>query len=83
MFIAPASAPSAITQLVAYGGEANFVYPPRPQDPKVTWNQQWVVKVRYRSVTSSMLGMEEMGGMDGGDDEPSPRPRMPFGIPRF
>lgn len=77
------AAPAALVQLAAYGQEANFVYPPRPTDPKVAWNQEWQVKVRYRSVTSSMLGMEGMGGMDGGDDEPSPRPRMPFGIPRF
>jgi len=59
------AAPSAIAQLVAYGGEANFVYPPRPQDPKVTWNQQWAVKVRYRSATGGLLG-QEMPGMGGG-----------------
>ncbi|WP_068878673.1 hypothetical protein [Phenylobacterium sp. CCH9-H3] len=59
------AAPSAIAQLVAYGGEANFVYPPRPQDPKVTWNQQWAVKVRYRSATGGILG-QEMPNMGGG-----------------
>lgn len=70
------AAPQAMTQLVAYGGEANFIYPPRPKDPKVTWNQQWAVKVRYRSATGGMLGMAMpgMGGMAGGanagDDEP-------------
>jgi len=59
------AAPTAIAQLVAYGGEANFVYPPRPQDPKVTWNQQWAVKVRYRSATGGILG-QDMGEMMGG-----------------
>jgi hypothetical protein len=59
------AAPTAIAQLVAYGGEANFVYPPRPQDPKVTWNQQWAVKVRYRSATGGILG-QDMGAMMGG-----------------
>jgi hypothetical protein len=54
-----------IVQLAAYGGEANFVYPPRPTDPKVTWNQQWAVKVRYRSATGGMLGMA-MPQMPGG-----------------
>ena len=59
------AAPTAMAQLVAYGGEANFVHPPRPQDPKVTWNQQWAVKVRYRSATGGILG-QEMPNMGGG-----------------
>ena len=66
------AAPQALVQLVAYGREANFVYPPRPSDPKVAWNQQWQVKVRYRSATGGMLGMA-MPGM--GDDEDNPRRR--------
>ena len=45
------AAPQALVQLVAYGREANFVYPPRPSNPKVAWNQEWQVKVRYRSAT--------------------------------
>lgn len=68
------AAPTAMVQLVAYGGEANFVYPPRPQDPKVTWNQQWAVKVRYRSATGGILG-QSMGEMMGGRQ--SSRPGKP------
>ncbi|HEX2816074.1 MAG TPA: hypothetical protein VHN39_06755, partial [Phenylobacterium sp.] len=45
------ASPQGLLQMAAYGGEANFVYPPRPTDPKITWNQQWQVKVRYRSAT--------------------------------
>ena len=60
------AAPSAILQLVAYGGEANFVYPPRPSDPKVAWNQQWAVKVRYRSATGGILGQDMSEMMGGG-----------------
>lgn len=77
------AAPEAMLQLAAYGGEANFVYPPRPDDPKVAWNQQWQVKVRYRSATSAILGMDMNGMMGGDEEEQSPRPRMPFGIPRL
>jgi hypothetical protein len=66
------AAPQALVQLVAYGREANFVYPPRPADPKVAWNQQWQVKVRYRSATGGMLGME-MPNMAGGDEDGPPR----------
>ncbi|MFN3521859.1 MAG: hypothetical protein ACK4YQ_06390 [Phenylobacterium sp.] len=76
-----AAAPQAMVQLAAYGGEANFVYPPRPSDPKVPWKQEWQVKVRYRSATSAMLGMD-MDAMMGGDDEEE-APRRPFGLPRF
>jgi hypothetical protein len=43
--------PQGLLQMAAYRGEANFVYPPKPADPKVAWNQQWQVKVRYRSAT--------------------------------
>ncbi len=62
------AAPQGFLQMVAYGAETNFVYPPRPADPKVTWNQQWQVKVRYRSATGGMLGMNmpSMGGGRGG-----------------
>ena len=53
--------------LNAYGEEANFAWPERPQRP------QWVVKVRYRSTTSAMLGQPNpMGGGRGGDDEDQP-----------
>jgi len=47
--------------MTAYGGETNFAYPPRPDDPKVPWNIQWETKVRYRSATGGMLG-RIMGG---------------------
>ena len=46
---------------IAYGNELNLVHPPRPTDPKVTWEQEWAVKVRLKSVTTAMLGTD-MGG---------------------
>jgi len=59
-----AAAPSAFIRFIAYGEEANFVHPPRPQDPKVVWNQEWAAKVRLKSTSSSILG-EDMGGGGG------------------
>ena len=58
------AAPQGFLQMVAYGQEANFVYPERPKDPKIPWNRQWEVKVRYRSATGGLLGMTmpSMGG---------------------
>lgn len=57
-----AAAPSAFVRFVAYGEEANFVHPPRPQDPKLVWNQEWAVKVRLKSSASAMLGEEGSAG---------------------
>jgi len=57
------AAPQSMVQLAAFGQEANFVYPPRPSDPKIAWNKEWQVKVRYRSATGGMLGMA-MPGVD-------------------
>jgi hypothetical protein len=62
---AVAAVKGGLVQMIAYGHDANFVYPPRPSDPKVAWNRQWEVKVRYRSATGGILG-QAMPQMDGG-----------------
>lgn len=46
---------------IAYGEELNLVHPPRPADPKVTWEQEWAVKVRVKSTGMTPLGMEDSG----------------------
>jgi hypothetical protein len=53
---------------IAYGDELNLVHPPRPADPKQTWEQQWAVKVRLKSTASALLA-EGMG-----DEARAPRP---------
>jgi len=58
-----AAAPSAFLRFIAYGEEANFVHPPRPQDPTAEWKQEWAAKVRLKSTVSAMLGE---AGMEGG-----------------
>lgn len=56
--------------LYAYGPEANFVYPPRPADPKIAWKPEWTARVRYRSNTMWFLnGMPGMGAMNGAASE--------------
>ena len=47
---------AAMLRLMAYGDELNLVYPPRPKDPKVAWNPQWSVKVRLKSMLTTMPG---------------------------
>jgi hypothetical protein len=71
--------------LYAYGPEANFAYPPRPD--KGTWNIDWTAKVRYRSMTSWMInGPSMMGGegeaAQGEQRQPPPRKCKPsvFGV---
>ena len=57
------AAPHALVQLMAYGAETNLSYPARPADPKIPWNIEWTVKVRYKSQTGGLLGMAMPGAM--------------------
>jgi hypothetical protein len=41
---------------IAYGEEANFAQPPRPQNPKLPWEPLWAVKARFKSTASLLLG---------------------------
>jgi hypothetical protein len=52
----------AMLQGIAYGEELNLAHPPRPADPKVTWEPIWAVKVRVKSTGMTPLGMEDEGG---------------------
>jgi hypothetical protein len=57
-------AEGAMLRMMAYGGESNFAYPPRPSDPKAVWEPEWAVRVRVKSHTMAMLGEE--GGRSAG-----------------
>ena len=63
-----AAGDSGFFQLVAYGGESNLSYPPRPPAPQ-PWNIAWQVKVRYRSATSGLVGMDMARMMRGDSDD--------------
>ena len=60
-----------MAMFVAYGPEANFGFPPRPQDP------QWYAKVRFKSTASTFLG--ETGGSGSRTQRASPA--APAGAP--
>jgi hypothetical protein len=47
---------NAMLRMIAYGGESNIAYPPRPQDPRAAWEPEWNVRVRVKSNTMAMLG---------------------------
>jgi hypothetical protein len=54
-------------RMIAYGTELNLSHPPRPTDPKLAWEPDWTLKVRVKSVASSMLGMPSMSDDAAGD----------------
>lgn len=53
----------ASLNMIAYGPETNIAWPPRPADPKLPWNPEWNVRVRSKSTSTAMLGMD-LSGMD-------------------
>jgi hypothetical protein len=68
---------SGFFTLTAYGGEANFAYPERPPAPR-PWHIEWTVKVRYRSSTGGIVGMDMSRGQQGdqgqqGQKKPPPK----------
>lgn len=49
--------------MIAYGPETNITWPERPADPKQPWNPEWNVRIRTKSTSTAILGMD-MSGMD-------------------
>lgn len=68
-----------MANMFAYGPQRDFAYPPRPKDPKVAWKPDWIARVRYRSNSMSMLGMEMpgMGASVNGSTTDSSQPAQP------
>ena len=48
----------AMLRVIAYGNELNLTHPPRPADPRAVWEPVWAVKLRVKSMSTSMLGMD-------------------------
>jgi len=53
---------ASMLNFIAYGNELNLVHPPRPADPKQTWEQEWALKLRLKSTAMTMLSEREGGG---------------------
>src|SRR6187549_1422641 len=64
-----AGGPMLMTQLFAYGPEANFSWPERPANAPRGWQPDWIARVRFRSSTMLMSGMPGMEGLDTGDSD--------------
>jgi hypothetical protein len=56
-----------MANLNAFGPEVDVIHPPRPQDVRVEWKQEYAVKVRQRSHASALLAMgsDSRSGADG------------------
>jgi hypothetical protein len=50
---------------IAYGRELNLVYPARPADIRVPWNQEWTARVRVKSRSSIVMMGDMMSGQEG------------------
>lgn len=61
------AAGQGMLRAIAYGTDLNMAYPPRPSDPKIAWEPEWNVKLRVKSMTTTMLGMPEGAGMPGAE----------------
>lgn len=70
----------AMLRMMAYGSESNFAYPPRPADPRASWEPEWAVRVRVKSHTMAMLGESGSRSAGGGErqrDREQPAAGMP------
>lgn len=81
--VVKATKEGSMLMFTAFGDEATFVHPPRPADPKVTWDQEWFARVSYKSVRMDMIspsGIQDMTMMSG-RPAPSPAPSAAAGSP--
>lgn len=70
--VAPRQAvgPMSMTRIIAYGEELNLAHPPRPKDPKLTWEPEWSAKVRLKSMATIIPGMGSLAAAaDGAESE--------------
>lgn len=62
-------------RMIAFGPESSLAYPPRPSDPKVAWVPEWNVRVRTKSTTTAILGMDVAPSQPDGKKE-KPKSKM-------
>ena len=58
--VSKASGEGMLINLQAYGPQADFAFPARPADTRKPWNPEWIARVRFRSSTTLIPGMESM-----------------------
>jgi hypothetical protein len=67
------ASPAGMVMMIGYGPQAYFAEAPKA--PK------WTATARFKTVSSIMLGMPQMGGQDGAaSGQPQPKKKKKFGI---
>jgi hypothetical protein len=67
--VVKATRDGSLLMFTAFGDEATFIHPPRPADPKVTWDQEWFARVSFKAVRMDMIspeGVMDITAMSGG-----------------
>jgi hypothetical protein len=67
--VVKATKEGSMLMFTAFGDQATFVHPARPEDPSVTWDQEWFARVMFRSDRMDMVspqGVQDMSSMMGG-----------------
>lgn len=55
-------AQGAMLQFIGYGEELNLAHPPKPKDPKKSWQPEWSVKVRLKSTgMAPLMALDDEG----------------------
>ena len=62
-----AGGPIMMTQLFAYGPQADFSFPAKPARAPAAWAPDWIARVRFRANAMVMHGMPGMDGGGGGE----------------
>ncbi len=66
-----------MVRMIAYGNELNVAYPAPPKNPKQVWEPQWAAKVRLKSVTMQILGMQNRNAGNNPDPNNPDKPAQP------
>ncbi len=69
-----AAAEGALVTMVTHGPEVNIIHPPRPQDPRTPWVQEWAVKARFASRAGALAGMDMPTGATSRSGKPKCKP---------
>ncbi len=82
-----AGGPMLMTNLFAYGPQADFSHPARPANAARSWSPDWIARVRFRANTMVVHGMPGFDAMDVDEDqagqtppEKPAKPRCPRGL---
>ncbi len=57
-----------MANLAAYGPQRDFSFPARPANARAGWQPEWITRIRFRSNTMAMLGMDAAMAGRGAED---------------